>query len=139
MEEKARTLDLRPLLAVAAVVAVVLTMWVAGAFAAGGSSGSSDSPASDAPSMFIPTQDDGQQQAPSEDCPDDGAGGSGRLGGRPGFRLRFLRALAAHLTRAGPSGPGRAQSGSKGIENPTSRIALPGPWIRDDCSTRSSS
>jgi hypothetical protein len=77
LEEKTRTLDLRPLLAVAAVVAVVLTMWVAGAFAAGRSSGSSDSPASDSPATFLPTQDDGGQAPQGDDCPDDGSGGSG--------------------------------------------------------------
>jgi hypothetical protein len=77
MEAKARTLDWRPLAVATAVVAIVLTMWASGAFAAGGSSGSSDSPASDVPSMFIQSEDDGQQGTPPDDCPDGGSGGSG--------------------------------------------------------------
>jgi hypothetical protein len=71
--EEARKVDLRPLLAVAAVVAVIATLWAAGAFAAGGSSLSSDSPA------FV--QDGQDEQAPSrEDCPEDrgGSGGGGQ-------------------------------------------------------------
>lgn len=81
--EEARKLDLRPLLAVAAVVAVVLTMWAAGAFAAGGSSSPNGSTGS-TPSPFIQDEGDGlapDRQAPSrEDCPE-GRGGSG--GGAP--------------------------------------------------------
>jgi hypothetical protein len=80
MEENARTLDLRPLLAVAAAVAVGLTLWASGAFAAGGSS-SGDSPGG-AQSSFI--QNGVNDQAPSrEDCPKDG-GGSGGSGGDSG-------------------------------------------------------
>ncbi|MGH2920677.1 MAG: hypothetical protein ACRDKU_01230 [Gaiellaceae bacterium] len=80
MEEETRKLDLRPLLAVVAVVAVALTMWAAGAFAAGGSSPSSDAPAVVADSDFVQDGDEGQ--APSrEDCPKrgggDGSDGSG--------------------------------------------------------------
>jgi hypothetical protein len=76
MEENARTLDLRPLLAVAAAVVVGLTLWASGAFAAGGSS-SGDSPGG-AQSSFI--QNGENDQAPTrEDCPKDraGSGGSG--------------------------------------------------------------
>ena len=80
MEENARTLDLRPLLAVAAAVAVGLTLWASGAFAAGGSS-SGDSPGG-AQSPFI--QNGENDQAPSrEDCPKD-RGGSGGSGGPSG-------------------------------------------------------
>jgi hypothetical protein len=77
MDAKARTLDWRPLAVVTAVVAIVLTMWASGAFAAGGSSRSTDSPASDVPSMFVQSQDDGQQGTPSDDCPDGGSGSGG--------------------------------------------------------------
>ncbi len=77
MEENARTLDLRPLLLVAAAVAVGLTLWASGAFAAGGSS-SGDSPGG-APSTSIQSGED--DQAPSrKDCPKD-RGGSGGSGG----------------------------------------------------------
>ena len=75
MEEEARKLDLRPLLVVAGVVAVVLTMWAAGAFAAGGSSSPNDSTGS-TQSPFIQNEEDGQ--APTrEDCPEDRGGGGG--------------------------------------------------------------
>ena len=76
MGEEARTLDLRPLLAVAAVVVLALSLWATGAFAAGGSG---SSPASDAPALvddnsFV--QDGDRGQAPSgKDCPKDGGGG----------------------------------------------------------------
>lgn len=76
MGEETRKLDLRPLLAVAAVVVLALTMWAAGAFAAGGSgsSPSSDVPAVVADNSFAQERDQGQ--APSrEDCPEDGGGG----------------------------------------------------------------
>lgn len=72
--DEARKLDLRPLLAVAALVAVVVTMWAAGAFAAGGSTPSSDSPGSE-PAPFIQTED--EQAPPREDCPKDRGGGGG--------------------------------------------------------------
>ena len=68
MEEQARTLDLRPLLAVAAVVAGVLTLWASGAFAAGGSSSKGGTP-----SQFV--QDDGQS-SDRGDCPKDRGGGA---------------------------------------------------------------
>ena len=78
MEEEARKLDLRPLLVVAGVVAVVLTMWAAGAFAAGGSSSPNDSTGS-TQSPFIQNEEDGQ--APTrEDCPEDRGGGGGGSG-----------------------------------------------------------
>lgn len=84
MEENARTLDLRPLLAVAAAVAVGLTLWASGAFAAGGSS-FGDSPGG-SQSSFI--QNGENDQAPSrEDCPKDrgrSGGGSGGSGGDSG-------------------------------------------------------
>ena len=72
MEAEARKLDLRPLLVVAAVVAVALTMWAAGAFAAGGSSSPNDSTGS-TPSPFI-QEEDGQPPT-REDCPEDRGGG----------------------------------------------------------------
>jgi hypothetical protein len=76
--EEARKLDLRPLLAAAAIVAVALTLWAAGAFAAGGSSSGGSS--GGAPSAFIQDGEDGQ--APNrEDCPKD-RGGSGGSGGQ---------------------------------------------------------
>jgi|SRR5215211_1706696 len=95
--EEARKVDLRPLLAVAAVAAVIATLWAAGAFAAGGSSSQGDSPGS-APPAFVQDEQDGQ--APSrEDCPED-RGGSG--GGGPG-----------------PSdGDGAPQGGSEGSGSP---------------------
>jgi hypothetical protein len=71
--EEARKLDLRPLLVVAAVVAVIATLWAAGAFAAGGSSSQSDS-SGNAPPGLVQDQRDGQ--VPSDkDCPEDRAGG----------------------------------------------------------------
>jgi hypothetical protein len=77
-----RTLDLRPILVIAAVVAVALTVWAAGAFAAGGSSGSGDSPAG-TPTQLIQTQDDAQPPS-GEDCPEDGNRGGGGSGGSDG-------------------------------------------------------
>jgi hypothetical protein len=79
--EEAHKLDLRPLLAVGAVVAVfaVMLLWAAGAFAASGSSSNDSS--GYAPSALIQAEDDGQ--APSrEDCPE-GRGGSGGGNGAP--------------------------------------------------------
>jgi hypothetical protein len=67
--EDARKLDLRPLLALGAVVAVALTMWAAGAFAAGGST-SNGGPAA----TYVQTQDD--------NCPEhQGRGDGGGSGG----------------------------------------------------------
>ena len=84
MEENARTLDLRPLLVIAAAVAVSLTLWASGAIAAGGSS-SGGSPGG-AQSPFIQNGDN--DQGPSrEDCPKDrssSGGGSGGSGGDSG-------------------------------------------------------
>jgi hypothetical protein len=101
MEEKARTLDLRLLVVATAVVAIALTVWAAGAFAAGGSSGSSDSPAGDTPAWFVQAQDDGQQQAPSDDCPDGAGGGSdgGGSGSDQGSGSRSLLALEVFEAR----------------------------------------
>ena len=82
MEEEARTLDLRPLLAVAAAVAVALTLWASGAFAAGGSS---ESPATGGtPSEQIQQEDDG---TPREDCPKDRRGGGAPQGDSGGSSL----------------------------------------------------
>ena len=67
MEEHARTLDLRPLLVVAAVVAGVLTLWASGAFASGGSSSDGGSTGG-TPSQFV--QDDGRSHD-KRDCPKD--------------------------------------------------------------------
>jgi hypothetical protein len=75
--ESAHKADLRPLLAVAAVVAVALTMWAAGAFAAGGSS-SSDPAGSDPGGAYIQTQD--HQARQGEDCPEDHGGRGGGSG-----------------------------------------------------------
>jgi hypothetical protein len=73
--EEARKLDLRPLLVVAALAAVIATLWAAGAFAAGGSSPQSDSPGN-APSALV--QDEQNRPAPSDrDCPE-GRGGAGQ-------------------------------------------------------------
>lgn len=74
--EEARKVDLRPLLAVGAVVAVfaVMLLWSAGAFAAGGSSSNDRS----TPSALIQAGEDGQAPA-REDCPE-GRGGSGGAG-----------------------------------------------------------
>lgn len=77
--EEARKIDLRPLLAVGAVVALaaVMMLWAAGAFAAGGSSSSND-PSGDAAWALIQSEEEGQ--GPSrEDCPKDrgGPGGAG--------------------------------------------------------------
>ena len=75
--ESARKADLRPLLAVAAVVAVALTMWAAGAFASGGSP--ANNPAgSDPAGAYIQTQDD--RAVRGEDCPEDRGGGGGGSG-----------------------------------------------------------
>jgi hypothetical protein len=84
MQEKTWNVDLRLVAAMAAVgAAFVVAMWAGGAFAAGGSSGSSgssNSPASDVPAWFTQAQDN-QQQAPSDNCPEDGSGGGGGGGG----------------------------------------------------------
>jgi hypothetical protein len=80
MEEEARKLDLRPLLVVAAVVGVVLTLWAAGAFAAGGSSSPNDS-MGNAPS-FIQNEEDGQPRT-REDCPEGRGGSRGGPNGAP--------------------------------------------------------
>jgi hypothetical protein len=50
--EDVHKVDLRPLLVVAAIVGVVLTIWAAGAFAAGGSS--SSDPAGSDPAVALP-------------------------------------------------------------------------------------
>ena len=76
--EDARKVDLRPLLVVAAIVGVVLTIWAAGAFAAGSSS-SSDPAGSNPAAAFIQTQDD--QAAPRDDCPEHRGGSGGGSGG----------------------------------------------------------
>jgi hypothetical protein len=72
--EEARKLDLRSLLALAALAAVFAAMllWATGAFAAGASS-SSDSPGS-SPPAFV--QDEGGQPPAKEDCPE-GRGSAG--------------------------------------------------------------
>jgi hypothetical protein len=75
MERETRRLDLRPLLAIAAVVVVALTVWAAGALAAGGSG---SSPSSDLPATVTdPLAQAGDAQARSEEnCPEN-RGGSG--------------------------------------------------------------
>jgi hypothetical protein len=74
--DEARKLDLRPLLIVAAVAAVIATLWATGTFAAGGSSQSDSS--GNAPPGFI--QDGQERQAPADrDCPE-GRGGPGQAG-----------------------------------------------------------
>jgi hypothetical protein len=80
MEEEARKLDLRPLLAVAGVVAVVLTMWAAGAFAAGGSSSPNDS-TGNTPSL-IQNEEDAQPRTRG-DCPEGRGGDRGGQEGAP--------------------------------------------------------
>lgn len=74
MEPETRKLGLRPLFVVAAVIAVAVTVWAAGALAAGGGSTSSDSPA-DSSASFIQAREDGQPPS-REDCPE-GRGGGG--------------------------------------------------------------
>ena len=79
--EDARKLHLGPLLGVAAIVAVALTLWASGAFAAGGSS-SNDPAASDPAAAYVQAQD--SQPAPREDCPHDRGGSGGGSGGSDG-------------------------------------------------------
>jgi hypothetical protein len=79
--ENTRSRDLWPLLALAAIVAVALTIWASGAFAAGGSS-SGDPATGDPAAAYIQTQDN--QAAPREDCPEDHGGGGGGSGGGSG-------------------------------------------------------
>ena len=79
--EDARKLDLWPLLGVAAVVALALTLWASGAFAAGGSS-SSDPAATDPAAAYVQAQD--SQPAPRGDCPHDRGGSGGGPGGGSG-------------------------------------------------------
>jgi hypothetical protein len=83
--EEARRLDLRPLIAIAAIVAVALTMWATGAFAAGGSS---SSPPNGSPATSIQDGNDGQERS-KEDCPRDrgGSGGSGDTDGSESSEL----------------------------------------------------
>lgn len=77
--EEARKFDFRPVLLIAAVVAVALTMWATGAFAAGGSS---LNPPTGTPATSIQDGNDGQERS-KEDCPRDrgGSGGSGTSDG----------------------------------------------------------
>lgn len=64
--EEARKFDLRPLLVAAAVVAVIATLWAAGAFASGGSSQTDSS--GNAPGLV---QDQQDRESPSDrDCPE---------------------------------------------------------------------
>ena len=75
MDREKTRLDFRPLLAIAAVVAVALTVWVASALAA---SGSGSSPSSDAPAGLadpFAQPGDGQTRG-RENCPEH-RGGSG--------------------------------------------------------------
>lgn len=66
--EEARKFDLRPLLVAAAVVAVIATLWAAGAFASGGSSPQTDSSGNAPPGLI---QDQQDRQSPSDkDCPE---------------------------------------------------------------------
>jgi hypothetical protein len=78
--EGTRKLDPRILLVAAAVAAVAVTIWAAGAFAAGGSS-SNGLGSSDPAAAYIQTQDD--NAGPRGDCPheDGGGGGGGSEGG----------------------------------------------------------
>jgi hypothetical protein len=77
--DQARKLDLRLLLAAAAIVSVAVAMWASGALAAGGSSSSGDSSGNGA---LIQSGDDGQ--APRRDCPKDRGGSSGSGGTQDG-------------------------------------------------------
>jgi hypothetical protein len=81
--EEARKLDLRPLLAVAGVVAVLVAIWASGAFGAGGSS-SGDRSSGDPGAAFVQSQD--TQPTPGDDCPEhqNGGGGGGGSGGGSG-------------------------------------------------------
>jgi hypothetical protein len=73
--EEARKLDLRPLLAVAGVVAVIVTIWATGAFGAGGGSSSGNQSSGDPAAAFVQSQN--AQPAPGDDCPEHGNGGGG--------------------------------------------------------------
>lgn len=81
--EEARKLDLRPLLAVAGVVAVIVTIWASGAFGARGS-WSGNGPSGDPGAAFVQSQN--AQPAPGDDCPEhqNGGGGGGGSGGNSG-------------------------------------------------------
>jgi hypothetical protein len=83
--EEARKLDLRPVLAVAAILAVAVTLWASGAFAAGGGSSSSDPATPDPAAAFVQQGD--QATPPGDDCPEhegNGSGGGGGSGGGSG-------------------------------------------------------
>jgi hypothetical protein len=72
--EEARKLDLRPLLAAAGVVAVILTIWATGAFGAGGGSSSGNQSSGGPAAGFVQSQN--AQPAPGN-CPEHGNGGGG--------------------------------------------------------------
>jgi hypothetical protein len=83
--DEARKLDLRPLLAVAGVVAVIVTIWATGAFgAAGGGSSSGNQSSTDPAAAFVQSQN--AQPAPGDDCPEhqNGGGSGGGSGGSSG-------------------------------------------------------
>jgi hypothetical protein len=82
--EEARNLDLRPLLAVAGVVAVIVTIWATGAFGAGGGSSSGNQSSGDPGAAFVHSQN--AQPTPGDDCPEhqNGGGGGGGSGGGSG-------------------------------------------------------
>ena len=71
MPEQTRALDLRPLLAVAAVVVLAFAIWAVGAHAAGGSS---NDPAGAPSAQFVQADEESQPRA-REDCPERGGGG----------------------------------------------------------------
>jgi hypothetical protein len=77
--EEARRVDLRPLLAVAGVVAVLVAIWATGAFGAGGSS-SGDRSSGDPGAAYVQSQN--AQPTPGDDCPDHQNGGGSDGGSR---------------------------------------------------------
>jgi hypothetical protein len=82
--EEARKLDLRPLLAVAGIVAVIVTIWATGAFGAGGGGSSSGNQSSGDPAAGL-VQSQNAQPAPGDDCPEhENGGGGGGSGGSSG-------------------------------------------------------
>lgn len=72
--EEARKLDLRPVLAVSGVVAVLVAIWATGAFGAGGSSSGNRS-SGDPGAAFVQSQN--AQPTPDDDCPEHRNGGGG--------------------------------------------------------------
>jgi hypothetical protein len=79
MEEKARTLNVRPLLVALAVVAAAAAIWAATALAGDGSSANEPAASTYPTTVFVQTEDD--DNAPARgNCPEDGSGSGGEDG-----------------------------------------------------------